>query len=258
MIKHIFCLFLLILSGLPAFGQVRSFAGLFPGLTEEEKERAFSSEGMTESRTASEGLQIVPAGRLGLDISKAVLDRTPSCLVESIRIIPYAAYEPFNLLTVYNALGKVRDLTGRLYHSATRDENVPLFEDATRIEGPGKTTPIPDTPDAVSIPASETVYVRLKDINFGNSYYQFQITRTQQGLLYSLFNFRNLSYAFIPVIKENKFSAQFYIEPLDEGLLIYSLAGAEVSNFIASRIDIPSAIRKRLQVITEWLIDGIS
>jgi hypothetical protein len=257
MIKHILCVLLLILWGLPAFGQYRSFTALFPYLDEEDKRTAFSSDGLTESNNASEGLQFLPAGSLGSDISKAVLERTPSFFVESILIIPYTN-SPFNLITVYNALGKVRNLKGRVYHSATRDENVPLFEDAVRIEGPKKTAVIPDAPDAAYIPASETIYIRLKDINFGNSYYQAQITKTPEGLLYSLSNFRNLSYGFIPIIKEDKFIAQLYIEPLAEGLLVYSLAGAEVSDFIASRISISSAIRKRLQVIIGWLIAGIS
>jgi hypothetical protein len=257
MIKHSFFAFLLIVSGLPLFAQFRSFDGLFPGLDGEMKQQAFSSEGVTVSGSASEGLRLLPAGRLGEEISKNVVDRGPSFFVESIRIIPYTG-EPFELLTVYNALGKIRNLSGRLYHSATRDDNVPLFENATRITGPGKTSPIPDAPDARAIPDEEMVYIRLKDVNFGNSYYQFQVSRTPQGLLYSLSNFRNLSYAFIPIIKENKFAAQFYIEPLAEGLLVYSLGGADVSDFVANRVDMPSALRKRLQVLIEWLVDGIS
>jgi hypothetical protein len=257
MIKHLFCVLLLILAGLPASAQFRSFTALFPDLGEEDTTRIFSPDGLAESNKAPAGLALLPAGNLGRDISKPVLDRNPSVFVESVRVIPYTN-GPFNLITVYNALGKVRNLKGRLYHSATRDEDVPLFEDAVRIQGPKKHTAIPDAPDAVSIPAVETVYIRLKDVNFGNSYYQAHITQTPQGLLYSLSNFKNLSYGFIPVIKEDKFIAQLYIEPLAEGLLVYSLAGADVSDFIASRVDISSAIRKRLQVIVGWLIDGIS
>jgi hypothetical protein len=261
MVKHILCILFLILWGSPVFGQSRSFTSLFPNLDEEDKRTAFSAEGLAESNNASAGLQLLPAGSLGRNISQAVLDREPAIFVESILVIPYTNINTgrtFDLVTVYNALGKVRNLKGRIYHSASRDENVPLFEDAVRIASPQKTTVIPDAPDAAAIPASETVYIRLKDVNFGNSYYQAQITRTPEGLLYTLSNFRNLSYGFIPIIKEDKFIAQLYIEPLAEGLLVYSLAGADVSDFIASRISISSAIRKRLQVIVGWLIEGIS
>jgi hypothetical protein len=101
------------------------------------------------------------------------------------------------------------------------------------------------------------MYIRLKDANFGNSYYRADISVDQYGLAYSLTNFRNLSYLFIPAIRENKFIAHIYIEPLDEGVLIYSVSGADVSDFVASKIDIPSAIRKRLEVLIGWIGDGI-
>jgi hypothetical protein len=73
-----------------------------------------------------------------------------------------------------------------------------------------------------------------------------------------LSNFRSLNYLFIPVIKEENFVAQIYAEPVEEGVLIYSIAGAQVSDFVASKIHMPSAIRKRLEVIIAWVVDGIS
>jgi hypothetical protein len=39
---------------------------------------------------------------------------------------------------------------------------------------------------------------------------------------------------------------------------VYSAAAAEVGDFIAGMINIPSAIRKRLEVILGWLIDSIA
>jgi hypothetical protein len=62
---------------------------------------------------------------------------------------------------------------------------------------------------------------------------------------------------FIPVIKEEKFTAQLYFEVIKEGILIYGLAGAEVSDLISTRIDMPSAIRKRLEVIISWVTVGL-
>jgi hypothetical protein len=36
------------------------------------------------------------------------------------------------------------------------------------------------------------------------------------------------------------------------------VAAAEVSNFVASQIDIPSAIQKRLEVIIGWITDNFT
>jgi hypothetical protein len=79
----------------------------------------------------------------------------------------------------------------------------------------------------------------------------------QNGLRYTLTNFRSMTYLLVPVIRDDRFIAQLYFEPIQEGILIYSIAGVDVSDFFASRIHINSAISKRLAVITSWAIDGI-
>jgi hypothetical protein len=239
----------------PLAAQTRSFNDIFPNISAEQRVRVFSPDGYIESDEASAGLKLNPSG---LQIANAVQAKNPSFFVESLLVIPpdSAGGIP-NLLDAYNAMGRVRNLKGRLYHSATRGDNIPLFEEATRIESAKKTSPIPDPPGAYSISSPETVYLRLKDANFGNSYYRTDIRLNQQGLLYRLTNFRNLSYGIIPVIKEEKFITHLYVEPVAEGLMIYSVSGADVSNFISSRINVSSAIRKRVEVIINWLADEV-
>jgi hypothetical protein len=259
-VKKTIFLSLMFLTAFSLFGQrggLRSFDDLFPGLEPEKRSQAFSG-GYLEAREKDNILRLLPSDDIASRIAgAAVIDMHPYCLVESITVIPVRD-EKMELVAIYNAMGKIGDLKGRLYHSFTRDEYVPLFEEATRIEGPRRTRSVPDPADSRVLPRSDRIYICLKDINFGNSYYQADIFTAPHGLLYGLSNFRNLSYGIIPVIKEKKFSAQFYVEPLEEGVLVYSIAAAEVSEFIAGRIDIPSAIRKRLEVILGWLIDNIT
>jgi hypothetical protein len=243
---------------------LRSFAEIFPVLPLAVREAAFSSEGYSKSSEKQSSppiypLQNVRAMESSLDpqIIEKVLDKRPGFLVESIQVLP-ADPGKYSLLDVYNAIGKVRGLKGRVYHSFTRNEYVPLFEDVTRVESTKKNTPIADPTPASQIPASETIYMRLKDVNFGNTYYQGDMTLIQRGLDYRMTNYKNITYLLVPVIKEEKFIAQFYFEPIAEGILIYALAGADVSNFVASKIDMPSAISKRIAVIINWIADGIT
>jgi hypothetical protein len=163
-----------------------------------------------------------------------------------------------NSLEIYNGLRRIRALGGRLYHSETRKADIPLFENATRVESAGRASAREDPPPQSTLPDSETIYIRLKDANFGNSYYQADIKKSSPGFTYNLFNSRDLSYTIFPVIKSGCFIAQFYFEPLEEGVLIYGISGVEVSGFVASRVDIPSAIQKRLEVILGWAADGVS
>jgi hypothetical protein len=248
---------LMCLAALTAFGQRHTFDDLFPNLDPEEKNRVFSGV-LTETRERDSRLRLAPPGEPGEKIVGFVLtDIRPACVVEFLTVIPYLD-APLELLDLYNAMGNIRDLKGRLYHSATRDENIPLFEDATRVRGPDKLTPIPDPGTSATLPATERIYIRLKDVNFGNSYYQGDISILSDGLLYLLSNFKNLSYGIFPVIRERKFKAQFYVEPIAEGVLVYSAAVAEVGDFISGMADVTSAIRKRIEVILGWLLDNIA
>jgi hypothetical protein len=256
-LKKLVFLFLMCLGAVSIFGQRHSFDDLFPGLDPEKKNQAFFGI-LAETRENDFYPRLLPSGELGEEIAGFVLENMrPACLVEFLTVIPYLDV-PLETLDLYNAMRKIRGLKGRLYHSASRDKNIPLFEDASRIQGPGKLTPIPDPEKSAVLPPTDRVYIRLKDVNFGNSYYQGDIAVVSGGLLYSLTNFRSLSYGIFPVIKEGRFRAQFYAEPVAEGVLVYSVAAAEVGDIISGMIDVSSAIRKRIEVILGWLIDNIA
>jgi len=241
------------------FAQFRTFNDVFPNLNQDIRNAAFSESGYVKSTKKANGFVIIgdeKGSKLDSKIVNNVLKKNPGYLVESILVIR-ANPESISLLDIYNALGNIRDLGGRLYNSYTKNKSIPLFEEATRITSSKQTNPIPDPAPSKTLPVTENVYIRLKDTNFGNTYYRAEIALVQNGLRYTLTNFRNISYLFIPVMKEETFIAQLYFEPIQEGILIYSVAGADISDFVASKIDIDSAISKRVNVITSWAVDGI-
>jgi hypothetical protein len=246
----------LVFCAAPVFSQLRSFEDLFSGYDARQREEIFSPDGITLTSEESYSLRYLPPALSAIGIRESVVRRNPSFLVESIIVIPFDRNPP-DLLGVYNSIGKVRDLKGRTYSSFTRKSEVALFEDATRLESARKLNPIADPGPARILPGGETIFMRLKDVNFGNSYYKADISFTPHGLVYNLSNFRDLSYLFFKIIKEDKFFAHFYMEPLSEGVLLYSVSGADVSDFVAKQVDMPSAVTKRLRVITGWVIDGL-
>jgi hypothetical protein len=261
--KYKFLLFIsihLLVFTVNAFSQSRSFNDIFPGIAPAVRQAAFSNEGYSKSAEKIPRSSLIGSGQgSGIDpqIIDSVFVKKPGFLVESIKVIPDAEGR-YSLLNVYNALGNIRGLKGRLYNSSTRNEKVPLFEEVTRIESPKKNTPVADPPPVTRIPPSETIYMLLKDANFGNTYYRGDVALFQRGLRYSLTNNKNINYFFITVIKEEKFTVQLYFEVISEGILIYSLAGTDVSDFVSSRIDMASAIDKRLAVIISWAAEGIT
>jgi hypothetical protein len=261
MLKRIIIIFLFqFLCALNVFCQLRTLSGIFPDLSGGVRTAAMEESGYIKYSKRDAGIKLICGedNNSGINpvIAKTVLDNNPGYVVESINVIS-AAPGSVSLLDIYNALGNIRDLKGRLYPSHTKKQDVPLFEEASRIVSIKKTTSIPDPPPALILPNSEVIYLKLKDTNFGYSYYTAEMQLIQNGLRYKLTNSKNLTYILVPVIREGKFIAQMYIEPIQEGVLIYSIAAADVSNFVASQVDIESAIAKRLNVIISWTADGI-
>jgi hypothetical protein len=238
-------------------GTLRELAELFPGLSEEHRREAFAEGGLIISHGRGWSPVLSPMPEAGIGLPAAISRHNPAFLTESILILPHSG-RPFSNLDAYNALGRIENLAGRLYHSYTRDSLIPLFEEATRLSGGDRrSTPIPDPPPAGTLPTSETIYIRLRDANFGNSFYRADFSLGPHGVTYRLTNNRNLTYLFVPVMREERFNAYLYLEPIAEGMLIYSVAGGDASDFIANRIDLPSAISKRLEVFIGWVIDGL-
>jgi hypothetical protein len=241
-----------------AFGISRSFFDIFPDFDEAQRAEAFSPTGYgltTGISPESPPSPLMAFSKSGLPVSDPVLNRKPPFFMESLTIFPYSSrYQ--GLITVYNALGKVRNLAGRVHRSETPGKDPPVFSEANRVDPAARLAPLADPPDALEIPPSETIHMRLKDKIFSNTYYQAFITGAEDELFYTLTNFKTI-YAIFPIIREDKFIARLYIEPLREGLLIYSIMGVEVSNFYLATIDVSGVMRKRAQVITDWLLDGL-
>jgi hypothetical protein len=188
-------------------------------------------------------------------LSKESLGPNPVFFVEALQVIPG---KHTSLLRIYNALEQSKNLAGRLYHSATRNRDIPLFEEAVRIEGPDKIrSALPDPPPAAALPSARENYIRLKDANFGACYYAISFATDRRGIRYRIQNFKPLTFGPFPVMKAQGFTALFYLEPVEEGLALYCLVGAEVSDFIGRHVNMSSALDKRLDVLIEWLLDGI-
>ncbi|MCL2094185.1 MAG: hypothetical protein FWH12_08335 [Treponema sp.] len=248
---------LLVLSLTPrVFPQERSFYDLFPNLNEEQIAQVLSETGLMNILEQNEALALIPASGAGIDLYQHIMERKPSYAAEALILIPQGE-SPFTRVDAYNVLSQVRLLEGRLYPSHSRGE-VPLFSEVTRIAGPQeRSQALPDPPRLAQVPQEETVYLRVRDINFGNSFFRGQLTLSPYGIIYDLTNFRNLSYLIFTVVRREEFYALLYTEPLAEGMLLYIVAGAEVSGLVAALIDVPSAIGKRGMVFFNWVNEGL-
>ena len=237
------------------FSQARPLMELFPASTAEQRIAAFNQNRYLYYGRRMDSLTLPPSTMENTKITKSALGPNPGFFVEALRIVPQ---RNVTLVRIYNSLRNIQGLKGRVYFSASSKKNVPLFTDAIRIEGPEKLKSfLPDPLPAASVPYRETFYARLTDVRFGNCYYEISLAGNQRGILYKITNFRNVNFGPFPVMKARTFTALIYIEPVEEGLALYCLTGAEVSDFIAKYVDIGSALNKRLDVFIAWMLEGI-
>jgi hypothetical protein len=240
------------------FAQLRTFNEIFPDISEDIRASAFSSASYARSGQKSAGFALIGNNRgtaLSPQIINFVLNKNPRFLLESIFVIP-GTPGTIDILDIYNVLGNIRKINDLNYSNSQKKES-PVLDNVTRIVSEKQTTPVADPLPSKNLPRIEIMYIKLKDMNFGTSYYRSQIMPVQNGLSYTLTNFKNISFLFIPVIKEEKFIAQLYIEPINEGVLFYIIAGADIADFLTSRINIDSAINKRLSVFISWAAAGV-
>jgi hypothetical protein len=260
----------------PLSAAPRPFDTVFPGLDPAVKKQAFSvpppdtaqpddppadeERGYSHCVTDPAGLTITgtPADTLfSGPFAGAIEAGAFSYISENLLVVPYTGNRPITLLDIYNALQQVRNMAGIKYHSFTRKKWVPLFEEATRVDDPGRRTPIPDPAHIPAIPDTETIYVRLKDINLGATIYRSELAATGNALLYTITNHKTSTLFFVPVIKREHFVSRIYLEPLEEGILVYCAAAIKLPAYIERMISVPSALKKRLDVLIEWALAGL-
>jgi hypothetical protein len=107
------------------------------------------------------------------------------------------------------------------------------------------------------LPYSETMYLRLKDKYYGNLYIRGDVSMSLYGITYSMTNFTDVRYFLIPIIRAERISIIIYLEPVKEGVLIYSMSGIYLPGFIASRVNLTPNINIRISVLLKWITDGL-
>jgi hypothetical protein len=91
----------------------------------------------------------------------------------------------------------------------------------------------------------------------GDLYIRANISIGLYGITYSLSNFRDVYYSIFRVMKSESFSAIIYLEPVKEGILIYSMSGFYIPNFISHRVNLTPNMNNRITVLVNWITEGL-
>jgi len=237
----------------PAPASPRPLAALYPSLDPAILEKARGAEGYSSSADSAAQLKLVPAGEAGAALQRALEGRKYSFLVETLGFVEDGAGQVgADELDLYNAMTRFRSLSGVTYRSHSKGEGTILFDAVTRISDLKKAEALADEA-ASSLPERAEHLVRLKDANFGTSYYRIELDTRLPGILFSMANAKPLSVFLVPVVGEEGLFSLFYVERTAEGLAVYGISGGLVSGIAAKQVNLPSAVRKRMSAIRGWL-----
>jgi len=234
--------------------ELRSFDAVFPGFSRSKKSRVMSEEGLRNSFEKDDSPLIVPDPDSGIDLLSDVMKKNPSHIVEALVVVPCHERE-LDLLDIYNALRNIKDIKD--YPINWYGNDIYIFTETTRLESARNRKPVPDPAPADMLPYSETMYLRFVDPYMGDLYLRGNISVSLYGLTYNLTNFRDVRYSVFRIMKEERFTAIIYLEPVKEGILIYSMSGLYLPNFIAKRINLTPNMNRRITVLLNWIIDGL-
>jgi len=237
----------------PSF-EVRSFNDVFPGLSIEQKIAIMSNRGMRNSFEKDGFPTLIPGPDSGINLLDSVMSKKPSHIIEALIVVPYNRRE-LDFLDIYNALRRIKNIQD---HTLTiRGNDIKVFVDTTRLESAQRRRPVPDPPHADKLPYSETMYLRFVDQYMGDLYLRGEVSIGLYGITYSLSNFRDVSYSIFRIMKAESFSAIIYLEPVKEGILVYSMSGIYIPGFIAHRVNLTPNMNNRITVLVNWITEGL-
>jgi hypothetical protein len=237
----------------PGF-ELRSFNSIFPYLTPAQRAVVMSSRGLRNSFEKNDSPTLIPDSDSGINLYSGVMAKKPSHIIEALLLVPYNRRR-LDFLDIYNALRRVKNIQD---HTLTiRGNDVKIFVDTTRLESAQRRRPVPDPPHADTLPFSETMYLRFVDQYMGDLYIRGNISIGLYGITYSMSNFRDVSYSIFRIMKAETFTAISYIEPVKEGILVYSMSGIYIPNFIASRVQLTPNMNNRITVLVNWIMEGL-
>jgi hypothetical protein len=237
----------------PAF-ETRSFNDVFPGFSQRQKASIMNGIGIRRIIEKDDPPMLVPSPASKVDLLSRVMAKKPSHIIEALILLPYVKRE-LDFLDIYNALGRVKNIQD--YTISVRDEKIKIFTDTTRLESAQKRKPIPDPPPTDKLPLSETMYILFTDKYMGDLYLRGDLSMSVYGITYSLTNFRDVTFAIFRIMKAERLAATIYLEPVKEGLLIYSVSGLYIPGFIAQRENLTADMNVRVTILLNWIIDGI-
>ena len=152
---------------------------------------------------------------------------------------------------LYNGIVAISTLKGLEYFSKSRNAMHLLYETSTVIDGPASKNPRPD-PVFSQPPATLSVYVRQKDLTFGDNIYQFTYYAGESSFIVVQDNITGLTYGPVTVINKNKLRSVVAVFDCGPYLLVYAASMAKASMIPGMKQRAGESIFNRANALLLW------
>jgi hypothetical protein len=152
---------------------------------------------------------------------------------------------------IYNQLLALSTLTGIQYYSASRGSIRTFFEYSNVIDGPENRIPVPDPVYSIP-PAFLSLYVRQKDLTFGDNIYRYEYVVARDTVFFVQENLTPLSVTVIPAIGKGNLRTILAIFDCGDLLLVYSVSMARAFLVPGMGERIGVSFSNRAEAILKW------
>ncbi|MCL2381723.1 MAG: hypothetical protein FWC64_09060 [Treponema sp.] len=156
--------------------------------------------------------------------------------------------------SLYNELLALSTLAGIQYFSASRGGMRTLYENSQVIDGPATRRPLPD-PVFAHPPAELSVYVRQKDLTFGDNVYQYNFFTAPGILIATQRNLTPLSVGPITAVGRNNLRSTVAILDAGQYILVYTVSMARAAALPGMRDRVGNSFISRAAAIIQWFSD---
>ena len=188
-------------------------------------------------------------------------DLEPSVMVETLHLYekpPNAEKTGFTqaeFTALYNRAIAISTLQGIQYYSASRGAMRTLYEISSVIDGPLTKRSLPD-PSYPNPPLELTLYVRQKDLTFGDNIYQYNYKFLPGALIFFQENLSTMSTGIIPAVGKNKLRSCLALLDAGDYLVIYAVSMAKTVSLPGLKDRIGDSFSNRAEAVIQWISSG--
>ncbi len=237
-------------------------------LTDEQLASLLNGEQLRSGSETGNELQLLIPGSL-TDHHLVISDESESLFsIECLSLIPYplgfeATAAEGMMLSLFNTLRSVSTQEGIMYISHRRgDIPAKLISTSYVVSEVGNNTR-EDDPIVSELPTEDHMIVYQDDTSFRGNFYEYTYWTNSSEIAVRIINRSDMKvFGLFPAVRSDLMSIYVQILPVDEGLLIYSLAIAadlprEIS-ILGYKVNLTNSFTQRLIAVQKWFIDQLS